>query len=123
MKWFEEVTKELISDYKSFAWNTMLKYCSGKKVVASKVQMNTVILTSQYRGAVSVLDELLERSKKEGPEDLLANIHIMRMNLWNEACQYSSELKKISLETAMDPNPDLNVLLKNPSIMGESHGD
>lgn len=115
MRWYDEVTKELIKDFKDFSATMVFRLCGPNKVKMTKEKMNKLVMTSQCRGSVSTLDDflkLVENEEKIDKDFILANIHIIRMNIWNEAVLYSDgSLKKIELETAMKINPDMCDLL------------
>jgi hypothetical protein len=117
MKWYEKITEELINDFRRYAFGIIQKCCGPAKIKMNKERMNRLVMSSQCRGGVSTLDELLALVEKEKDENInkefiLGNIHIMRMNIWNEAVLYSdSTLKKIGIETAMQSNPKLEELI------------
>lgn len=120
MTWYKEITRGLISDFKVFSRGLVFKYCGPSKTKMTKERMEKIAMSCQCRGGVSVLDELLIRSEKESTtlDDFLANIHIMRMVLWNEAAENSECMKKIDLETAMTAYPDITKLLTSQKKVG-----
>jgi hypothetical protein len=122
MKWYEEITKELLADFKNFSLTMVFRYCGANKVKMNKDKMNKLIMSSQCRGGVSALDELFEKIEKEEKVDkdfVLGYIHLMRMNIWNEAVDHSDGmLKKISLETAMQLDPKMQDLVSPERIRG-----
>lgn len=108
MKWYEEVTRELLIDFKGFALRMGFNFFGPTKPKINKDQFKDLVLIAQCRGSVSTLDELLKIIDKEEKVDkdfVLANIHLMRMNIWNEAASVSTDLKKIDIITAMKINP------------------
>lgn len=115
MRWCDKVTEELITDFKNFSFAMVQKFCGSTKIKLNKDRMNKLMMTSQCRGGVSILDDLLilvEKEEKIDRDFILGNIHLMRMNLWNEAATHSDgTLKKIEIETAMQVSPDIQVLL------------
>lgn len=115
MKWYEEIAKELIVDFKGFALRMVFKHCGPLRTKLNKERMNNLIMTSQCRGGVSALDELLKFVDKEQNVDkdfILANIQLLRMNIWNMAAEHSEGLKKIDINTAMQIYPDPKDLLQ-----------
>ena len=115
MKWYEEVTVALIADFKRFAQTMVFRFCGPNRIKLNKERMHNLILTSQCRGSVSALDELMKIVENEEQVDkdfVLAQIHLMRMNLWNEAALLSATMKKMNLETAMQVNPNFTDLIK-----------
>lgn len=119
-KWYEEITKSLIEDFKNYALGVTFKYCGPAKIKMNKDKMTKLIMSSQCRGGVSALDELLALIEKEENVDkdfVLANIHLMRMNIWNEAVLYSEGmLKKIDITVAMQSDPKLEDLVNKSKL-------
>lgn len=108
MKWYQELTQSVILDFKNFTQTMVFRYCGPSRIKMNKDRMTKLLMSSQCRGGVSILDELLgliEKEEKVDKDLVLANIHIMRMNLWNEAVNHSENLKKIDIDTAMKAKP------------------
>lgn len=119
-KWYEDITKELINDFKKYAFGITLKHCGPAKIKMNKERMTKLIMSAQCRGGVSALDDLLamiDKEEKIDVDSILANIHIMRMNIWNEAVLYSDGiLKKIDINVAMQVDPKLEDLVSSNKL-------
>jgi len=117
MKWYQEVTKSVLDSFNDFAWSMVFKHCGPDRIKLNKDRMYKLLLGAQCRSSLDALEALLKVVDAESKETVdkdfvLSYLHIMRMNIWNHYAKFSTDLKPIDLETAMQIDPYVQDLVK-----------
>lgn len=93
-------------------------YPTKKKL--KKDDFKTLVTSSACVGALEVCDYMVYLHEKEGLTDgdeLIGEIHKMRLAAWQEYCNYSDNVKPInSVEEAMKVEIDMSKFVKNPKL-------
>jgi len=118
MRWYEEVTKDLIAFFKKYSFEATYQIFGGpRKLKINREKMNDIFFSSLCKGGLCVLDDIMsfvEKEEKEGrPVDkdfIMGQIHLYRMNLVNTIAEVNGG-PRIGLETAMILNPPIEKLM------------
>ena len=111
--------KELvkINVEKSYEDYTQLKLDSyfgkRKKAVIRAVDFEKEIRLAVLRGSLKACEKLLNEHEQEPKDiiDILGDVHILRMNLWNSYASTSPKIRKVDVLDTMLVNPARNRLI------------
>lgn len=110
---------EVKENLKSLVVQVLYNYFGGKKVKITRSKLEEIVRSTYTAGVVSACDEILRKHASDNElskDDLAAEMHILKMDSWNELAKINPNLKRVGIEEAMDPDVAYSKVYKNVTL-------
>lgn len=110
---------EVKENLKNLVVQVLFNYFGGQKVKITRSKLEEIVRSVYTAGVVSACDEILRKygsDKELTKDDLAAEMHVLKMNAWNDLAKINPNLKKVGIEEAMDPDVAYSKVYKNVTL-------